>query len=277
MSAALALLASLLWGASDFMGGLKSRSLPPVVVYLGSQIFGFVFLAALVTLGHLWIAPAPFWGWGIATSVVGIASMITFYQALSSAPMGLISPIAALAVVVPVGVGLLQGESPRSIQVIGILVAVTGVLLASGPELGGTQSSRPLVLAGMSAVGFGLMYVLMAEGSKTSAAMTMFSFRASSMVLLLMALAIFRNVGGATAKDLPIMAGIGIVDATANLSYGVASTLGLMSVTSVLGSLYPVVTAVLAAVVLRERLRAVQYVGVSVAMVGVLLISAGFA
>jgi drug/metabolite transporter (DMT)-like permease len=65
------------------------------------------------------------------------------------------------------------------------------------------------------------------------------------------------------------------MDAAANLLFGIASTLGMLSTTSVLSSLYPIATAVLAAVVLRERLRPIQYAGVTVAMIGVILLSTG--
>jgi drug/metabolite transporter (DMT)-like permease len=105
--------------------------------------------------------------------------------------------------------------------------------------------------------------------------MTMLTYRAVSVVILLIVLVVVRNSGGIERADIPVLAAIGILDATANLLFGFASTLGLLTTTSVLSSLYPVVTAVLAAVFLRERLRPIQYLGVSVAMVGVVLLTAG--
>jgi drug/metabolite transporter (DMT)-like permease len=95
------------------------------------------------------------------------------------------------------------------------------------------------------------------------------------MVLVVIAVLVFRSKGGLTPRDLPVLAFVGLLDAAANVTYGVATTLGLLSTTAVLGSLYPVVTAILAAVVLKERLRPVQYAGVCVTMLGVVLVSAG--
>jgi drug/metabolite transporter (DMT)-like permease len=86
-------------------------------------------------------------------------------------------------------------------------------------------------------------------------------------------LLLLRRSGGARWADAPQLVLLGVLDAIANVLFGIASTQGLLSTTSVLGSLYPVVTAVLAAVLLRERLRPVQYVGVGAAISGIMLIS----
>jgi len=177
--------------------------------------------------------------------------------------------------VLPVIVGFASGEAPSTMEITGIVIAFVGVLLASGPELTGAESVKPLAYTAVAAVGFGLLYVGMAKGSETNASMTMLTYRATSMVILLIALIVARGTGGVTKADLPVLAAIGILDATANLLFGIASTLGMLSTTSVLSSLYPVVTAVLAAIILRERLRPIQYVGVTIAMVGVVLLSAG--
>jgi drug/metabolite transporter (DMT)-like permease len=214
-------------------------------------------------------------GWGIGLGVTGLISMVAFYRALALGPMGLVSPLVAVAVVLPVIVGFLSGEVPNSMEIAGIIVAFVGVLLASGPELTGAESMKPLLYTGVAALGFGLLYVGMAKGSETNPTMTMLSYRTTSMVILLVALVIARSAGGLTKSDIPVLAAIGVLDASANLLFGIASTLGMLTTTSVLSSLYPVVTAVLAAFILRERLRPIQYFGVTVAMVGVVLLSAG--
>ncbi len=264
-----------MWGSADFLGGLTSRRLPALAVYMGSQVFGFIALAIAATVSGSWGAAPGYWPWAIAGSLAGLIGMYAFYRALALGPMGIISPLVALAVVIPVTYGLLRGEAPTSIQILGILAAIIGVLLASGPELGGAESARPLVFAGIALVFFGVMFITIAEGSAVNAVMTMTGMRATSMVMLVVILAFSRSVGGVTSRDLPVLAAIGVVDAAANVIYGVATTMGMLSTTAVLGSLYPVVTALLAALVIKERLRAVQYVGVAVAMLGVVLLSAG--
>lgn len=275
MAAALSMLSALMWGTADFLGGVSSRRRSAVAVYLGSQFFGFVVLVIVVLVRGDWQAPRDYLWWGIGLGIAGLISMVAFYRALALGPMGLVSPLVAVAVVVPVIVGFASGEVPSPMEIAGIVIAFVGVLLASGPELTGAESMKPLVYTAVATLGFGFLYVGMAKGSETSPSMTMLTYRITSMVILLVTLLIARNFGGVTRADLPILAAIGILDATANLLFGIASTLGMLTTTSVLSSLYPVVTAILAAVVLRERLRRIQYAGVVVAMLGVMLLSAG--
>ena len=275
MSALLAVVSSLMWGTSDFLGGVLTRRLPSIAVYGLSQAVGFVVLVAAATVTGGWSAEPGYWPWAIGASVLGMCAMIAFYQALAIGPMGIVSPLVALSVLVPVAVSLLRGELPEPLQVLGIIVAIAGILLASGPELSGAESAKPLILAGIAAVGFGGMFVLMAEGSKHDPLMTMTGMRVTTVVIFAVILAVTRSIGGARPRDAPPLIVIGVLDAGANVTFGFATTLGLLSVTSVLGDLYPVVTAVLAAIFLRERLRGVQYAGVAAALSGVLLIAAG--
>ncbi|NQW72952.1 MAG: DMT family transporter [Actinobacteria bacterium] len=275
MGALLALASSIMWGAGDFVGGMTSRRRPALAVYLGSQVFGFLGLIVAATMTGVWGTAPTYVPWAIAGSIAGVIGMYAFYQALSIGPMGIVSPLVALAVVIPVTFGLITGETPSSMQGLGILAAIVGVLLASGPELSGAESGKPLGYAAVALVFFGVMFITIAEGSKTSALMTMTGMRAMSMVLILVAVLVFRSKGGITPRDWPVLAFIGLLDAAANVTFGVATTLDLLSTTAVLGSLYPVVTAILAAVVLKERLRPVQYAGVVVTMLGVFLVSAG--
>jgi drug/metabolite transporter (DMT)-like permease len=275
MPALLALMSSVMWGGADFLGGLTSRRLPSLAVYGLSQIAGLTVLVAFATARGGWAMNPAYWPWSIVSGLLGIVAMVTFYRALAMGPMGIVAPITALSVVVPVGFGLVRGESPSALQMLGILAAIAGVLLASGPELSSPESSRPLVLAALAALAFGCFYVTMAEGSKIDPLMTITGMRLTTVAVFAVILVKVRNIGGATRRDVVPLAAIGILDASAALLFAYATTMALLATTSVLGSLYPVVTAVLAAVVLRERLKAVQYVGVMIALSGVVMISSG--
>jgi drug/metabolite transporter (DMT)-like permease len=274
VAALLALASSLMWGLADFLGGKTSRRLPALAVYGLSQAVGFVLLIGIATATGSWDADPAFWPWAIASSLLGMVGMLAFYSALAIGPMGIVSPLVSLSVLVPIAVGLIQGETPGSIQILGILAAVVGILLASGPELSGAETARPLILASVAALGFGGMFVTMARGSEYSPLMTMTGMRITTVVLFAVILLRVRSLGGATARDALPLAVVGVFDAGANVTYGIATTMGLLATTAVLGSLYPVVTAVLAAIFLHERLRWVQYVGVAVAISGVMMISA---
>jgi drug/metabolite transporter (DMT)-like permease len=281
MAALLALLSSLLWGAADFLGGTVSRRLPALLVVGASQLAGLLTVAVVAVAAGELHAPTGYLPWAVAAGLAGLGGLVAFYRALAIGTMGVVSPIAALGVVVPLAVGLGRGERPGAVQLVGIVVAVLGVVLASGPELSGRAGARPLLLAMAAAVGFGLALLFITEGAQTSTLMTLVTMRVTSV--LVVALLLVSQVAARarrtpiklTARDLPLIAVVGIGDAAANLTFGWASTRGLVSVVAVLGSLYPVVTVLLARVVHHERLAAVQNAGVVAALAGVGLIAAG--
>jgi drug/metabolite transporter (DMT)-like permease len=229
-------------------------------------------------------APTGYLPWAIGAGLTGVIGLVAFYAALATGTMGVVSPIAALGVVVPVIVGLAEGERPSPFQLVGIAVAVAGVVLASGPELSGQAGLRPLVLAVVAAFGFGLALLFIAKGSRDSTLMTLLTMRVTSVTVLgmaLVAIAVRARRSGRQRgprlepRDLALLAVAGVADAAANLTFGWSSTRGLVSVVAVLGSLYPVVTVVLARVLLHERLGRAQTVGVVGALAGVVLIGAG--
>jgi drug/metabolite transporter (DMT)-like permease len=288
MAAALALLSSLLWGTSDFLGGTVTRRLPATTVIAVSQGVACALLVPLA-LG-LGIDPdRRTVVAGVLAGVVGPAALAAFYRALATGTMGIVAPVAALGVAVPVVAGLAGGEDPGGLQLAGIAVAVVGVVLACGPELDGAGrgGAAPLLLALLAALGFGVVFVLLAEGSAGDGAgvgevvLVLLVMRLTSVVLLGVALAVGRCVPGrqarpgVRARDLPVLSVIGVFDVGANGAFAVASQSDLVSVTAVLASLYPVITAVLAWRLQGERLRPVQVAGVAAALAGVLLLAAG--
>ncbi len=276
MTALLSLLASLLWGGADFLGGKVSRRLATYTVIGVSQAFSLLMLVPVaVATGEL-DAARGYLGWGAAAGLVGLVALGAFYTGLADGTMGVVAPIAATGVALPVIVGLAAGDSPSSGQLLGLAAAVLGVLLSSGPELrsAGRPARRPMLLAGVAAVGFGSVIVLVAHGSRTSVVMTLLTMRAVTVGVLL-ALAGVRLRRPAVARtDLPVLAAIGAGDVAANACYAVASQTGLLSIVAVLASLYPAVTAVLAHQLLGERLSRMQTVGIVGALGGVALIAA---
>jgi drug/metabolite transporter (DMT)-like permease len=274
--ALLALLSSALWGTGDFLAGWLSRRRSAYAVAGASQVIGLFVMGAVVLATGAWTIG---WGtyvfWGVLASFAGLGGLVVFYSALASGRMGVVSPIAALGVLVPLAVGLLAGETPSAWQYLGILLAVVGVVLASGPEISGEAGPRPVVLALAAALGFGLFYVFVAQGAQQSPSMTMLVERVSATVLVLGAVAVTRSTGDLQRRDAAPILAIGTLDILANLTFSIAAETGLLSIVSVLGSLYPVVTVLLAWAVLRERLAPAQYAGVAVAMAGVIAINAG--
>jgi drug/metabolite transporter (DMT)-like permease len=284
MSALLALLSSVLWGFSDFLGGTASRRLPVLSVLGLSQLAALVLLVPVAAATGALDAPSSYALPAAVAGLVGIAALGMFYRALSIGTMGVVAPVAALGVAVPVVVGLARGESPSTLQLVGIVVAVVGVVLASGPELSGRGAggATALLLAAGAAVGFGVVLLLVAvasEGDGGAVVMTLLTMRLTSVTAIGLVLLAVRprrlwqlNMGWA---DLRLIVAIGVFDVGANGTYAIASRSSLVSVASVLASLYPVVTALLAFRVHGERLTGVQVTGVAASLAGVALLAGG--
>jgi drug/metabolite transporter (DMT)-like permease len=289
MTALLALLSSALWGTADFLGGTASRRLRPLVVVVISQSVALAGLLVVVTAAGYWDDPSGYLPYAVSGGVLGMISLVAFYQALAEGTMGIVAPIAATGVIVPVVLGLVAGERPSALQGLGIVVAVAGIILASGPELGasraGSRARQVLTLAALSAVGFGLVLWLVAKGSHYSVPMTLLSQRVGSVGAGVLLLLVWRGgrrsaddgEGGARPgwRDLGLLAVVGAGDVGANALYAISSRSGLISLVAVLSSLYPVATVLLARFLHHERLRPVQNAGVVAALAGVVLIGAG--
>lgn len=276
----LALLSSLLWGLADFIGGTVSRRRAAALVVGTSQLAGLLVVVAVATATGAFGDDPAYVPWAVGAGLAGLIGLVSFYKALAAGTMGVVSPVAALGVVVPVVVGLARGERPGPLQLVGIVVAVAGVVLASGPELSGRSGARPLVLAVVAALGFGLALLFITEGSQTSTVMTMLGMRATSVSVLAVALVVMVGRGARDGlaldrRDVLLVVVLGVFDLTANLTLGLASTRQDISIVTVLGSLYPVVTVLLARIVHGERMGAVQNVGVVTALAGVVMIAAG--
>ncbi len=200
---------------------------------------------------------------------------MAYYAALSSGTMGVVAPIASMGAVVPVALGVISGDRPSSVQVVGIVLALVGVAAASGPELSGGTSRRPVLLATLAGVGFGFALYAIGRGADHNGVMTLVGMRASTVFLFAVAAISLRTTGGVRLRDAGPLALVGIGDVVANLLYALATTKGLLSIAAALTSFYPVVTVLLARWVLDERLRWVQWAGVGLALGGVALLSAG--
>jgi len=267
----LALASSLAWGTSDFFAGVASRRHPAVAVVAWTQALALLVVSVLVAVRWDTVSWSGWPPWAVAAGLSGMAGLICFYSALSAGTMGVVAPIAALGVVVPVVLGVATGDSPSPWAWVGMLVAIVGVTLASGPELAGDVSPRPVVLAGCAALGFGLALFCLDRGARESTLLTLWGMRLTSVAILLVVGLVFRSAGGVTVRETPALLAIGCGDLAANGLFAVASSRGQVSIASVLGSLYPVVTILWARMLLDERLKRVQQVGVALAVGGAAL------
>jgi drug/metabolite transporter (DMT)-like permease len=217
--------------------------------------------------------------WAALAGSAGIVALGAFYRALAIGTMSVVAPISATAAAVPVLVGLAEGERPSTLQVAGMAIALAGVILASREpvEEGAAPPNRAAVgLALLAAAGFGTFFVGIDKASATAEVpWVILVQRCSSLVLLVIAALAVRPSLPRDGASIALLGMIGLLDLGANGLYALATTHGLLSVVSVLGSLYPAVTVVLARFVLAERIARVQEVGVVLALAGVIAISAG--
>jgi len=211
---------------------------------------------------------------GMFAGLFGYVGLICLYTGLSIGRMGVVAPISALGAVIPLSYALIKGDSLSLITSIGVVLALAGAFCASGPEISQGLPLKPILLAVCAALCFGTAMTFMAVGSQTSALMTMVAMRLSTLFVTIVIVIRFKSTGGFSKAELPSLIFIGVADFIANLFLGMATTLGLVSIVMVLGSLYPIATAMLAFKFLHERLHKVQYLGVVLAITGVALISA---
>jgi drug/metabolite transporter (DMT)-like permease len=294
---ALGFASALVWGAADFLGGLKSRQLQLLTVLLISQAAGLVAVAVFAGLRGEG-PPSEVLPWAVSNAISGTVGLAAFYRALAVGAMGVVAPISASAAAIPVAVGVIGGERPDAIQLVGIAVAIAGVAVASyeppgeeepppasaaaageEPAAGGAgaaaRTSTGVGLALVAALGFGVFFVGLDEGSDHDLLWTLVLGRSLSTTMLLVAALAVRPKLGMSRGDATAVVAVGLLDMGANALFAAATTLGLVSIVSVLGSLYPVTTLVLARFLLGERLHRSQRAGAAAALVGVAFISAG--
>jgi drug/metabolite transporter (DMT)-like permease len=278
MAIFLALLSALLGGSADFLGGTAARQLSAFRV-VGLSQAGALLVAVLLVLvtgssqGDLAHAAA----WGVPAGVAMLVGLVSFYGALAKGTMGIVAPIAALGVVVPVLWGLSKGEAPAAVQVAGMAVAVVGVVLSSGPHWGDSASRLPIMLAVSAAAGFGSSMLFFAEGSQGNPMLALLLMKITIVVLLVGTLRpVTRSPDQQGRGGLwGMLLMIAFADIGANVSFAYASRMGLLSLVAVLGSLYPVATVLLARWIHSERVTRIQQVGVIAALAGVVLIGSG--
>ena len=294
----LGLSSGLCWGAADFFGGMQSRRLPALTVAFWSQVAGAVGL--LLALAVLRAPPGPIGagiGWGLVGGVASGCALVLFYRGLAEGTMSVVAPVSACGAIVPVAAALLTGDQPSAVAGLGVLAAITGVVLVSrtrpttparpaparrpAPPRQPGRPGRPgrvLVMALGSALGFGLFYVFVdagTTGSRGAPLWVIAGARASSLMMLsTIALVGRRSALRWPGRRIGPVALVGIGDTGANLLFAYAAITGNLAVVGVLGSLYPVATVVLARWLLGERLTGGQNAGVVLALTGVGLLAA---
>ncbi len=273
MAAAFALTAAGCWGAGDFSGGLASRRSDPFRSVLFVYGIGLIALIIVALFTSDPIPPAADFIWGAIAGLFGLVGILLLFQAFAAGRMGIVAPVSGvLATALPVLFNAATQGLPSALQLVGFAVALVGIWLLSRPEhIGGRPAG--LGLAILAGVCFGSFFITLDQVSKASMFWPLIAGRvASCAALLLFALATRRAL---PVRGLPwgLFSLAGILDVAGNVFFLLALQNGRLDVASVLGSLYPAVTAILARLTIKETITRLQVMGVTAAMIAIVLIT----
>jgi drug/metabolite transporter (DMT)-like permease len=280
MAVAFAFAAAIVYGTSDFLGGLASRRTSSISVVIASQAVGLVCLAPAVFIAGVH-ASASDAGWGALCGVAGAAAIALLYRGLAIGTMGIVSPISAvLGASIPLVYGVaLRGERPTWVAYAGIVAALVAVVCVGlTPGTRRTHGLPPgLLEAFLAGVGFGTYFILLAQTRSDAGLVPLLAARVTSVVLLVAGGLAFGGTAGlrVARPALALVVFCGALDVSANVLYVLAAHTGLLALAAVLTSLFPAATVALAAMVLRERLGRVQWIGVALALGGAAAIAGG--
>lgn len=274
----LGLAAAISYGIGDFVGALASRRHSAVTVLLYSYPVGAVLMSVMLPLfpGALTVRTVAF---GTAGGLAGLVGVVLMYGLMVSAPMNVISPVTAvLAAIVPVAFGVLVGERPHLAAWFGILLGVGAVVLVSrtaDDHPHGRIAVRVIALAFVAGVGFGFYFIFLARAGDDSGLWPLVISRIASAALILPIAVQRRAFAAVRGRMLALVVAAGVFDAGANMFFLLASRQGLLSLASVLTSLYPAVTVILAVVLLHEHTSRAQRIGLGLAAAAIILITSG--
>lgn len=260
------------WGTGDFVGGIATRRASVFRILLVSQLVGLALLTALAVALRAPLPPPADLAWGAAAGLAGAVGIGALYAALAAGRMGVAAPITAVvALILPVAVGIASAGAPDVLAIVGFPLALAGIWLLARGE--GPADRRAVGLALLSGAGFGAFFVLVAFATTEDYVWPLVVARIASSFAV--ALIVFARRDERTRGAFPwwLAAGAGACDAFGNAFFVAAADLGRLDVAAVLSSLYPAATVLLARVVLKEKLRAGQIVGLALTFCAILLIA----
>jgi uncharacterized membrane protein len=276
MASLLALCGGLSWGVGDFLGGLAARRLAVLTVLAVSQAVG---LAGVLL--WVWIARDPFPGVielapAAGAGIAGLIGLGALYRGLAVGAMGIVAPISAASPLVPLAVDAARGSVPDALQWLGVMLVLAGIVtLSREPASGGQRIAAGAGLAVVAALGFGLFIVGLDAGADESAPWAVVTARSASVALAVTVALVYTHTSLRPPRSLLlILVGIGVFDTAANVLVAFATTKGAAGIVAVLSALYPVVTIVLARIVLEERLSISRRAGGVIALTGAVLVAA---
>ncbi len=268
----LAVLSSITYGSADFLGGLATkRGAPLFAVVVFSQLTGLILVVVALPFLPPSSATAIDIAWGGAAGLAGGIGVALLYRALSIGVMSVVAPVTAVcAVIVPLGVGVVLGERPAMRAIVGVVLAIAAIVLVS--QSGEKRATTGVAAAIASGLVIGFFLVFLARSSGAAGLRPLVVARFVTVGFFAVSGLIMGKKIAPERSALPVVIGCGALDMLANVLYVLAVRRGLLSIIATLTSLYPASTILLARIVIGERLRAVQQIGVLCAASAIVLI-----
>ena len=271
----LALLTAMTYGVGDFSGGMASRRSAPLTVTATAHAVGLTgLLIAAAVVGSTHVRPEDLL-LGAVGGVCGCVGVVLLYHGLATGAMAIVSPVSAVvATALPVAGGLLAGERPGGLALVGIAVALVAIVLVSRTGPMGRPAPGPLLAAMGSGVGFGLFFLCVSRIHESAGLWPLVLARIASLTVAA-SLARGRRLPLVAPRSvLGLAVAAGVLDVTANVTFLLATQRGLLAVVAVIASLYPAGTVLLAISVGRERVSSTQAWGLTAALAALVLVSA---
>ncbi len=278
MSILLALVSAAVYGIADYAGGRASRVFASALVTLIGQVVSLVLVVVLVLLIGTPVPSGGTFAWGVVGGAAGAVGLVSLYHAFAHGAITVVAPLSAVVgAILPVIVGLAQGERPDVIAYVGIAVALVAVALVSG-AIGehDTPTQAPIIgFALLAGAGFGLLFVALDRADSESGLWPLVGARLASVPILLGICLVLRARPGAHRSPLLIAVFAGFLDMLANVTYLAAVRGGLLSVVAVVSSLYPASTVLIAFGLDHERVNRWQAAGMALAVAALVLVTLG--
>ena len=271
------LLAAVAWGAADFGGGLTSRRASLFGVVLVSQVVGMLLALGLALVRGEAVPGAADLGWSALAGMLGIAGILALYGGLAVGRMGVVAPVTGvLAATVPVAAGVALEGLPQPIVLLGIVLAIAAVVLVS--RVAGEEPGRSgIELALLAGVALGLFTIVITRVDERLVFGPLSVVRAVDVAILVVVILVTRRPIALPRGVLPTVVAVGALDMGGNAGLLFAEQTGSLAVASMLSSLYPVTTVVLATIILREAVTRSHAAGIILAFVAIVLIAVGSA
>jgi len=268
------LCSAIAWGAGDFAGGFASRRGNALTVVLFSQMLGGMLMLGLTPLFAEHAPDSRQILSGMLAGGFGVLGLVGLYKGLASGRMGLVAPLSALVTaVIPMGFSFVVEGLPTTMQRFGLAAAIAAVWLLSSPGGDLRMQKGELRLSLMAGLGFGLFFILMDHASSQAVLWPLLASKTGAVAVMFLILTATRQLAAPPKGQVLFIVLAGILDTAGTAAFAAAAHLGRLDLSTVLASLYPASTILLAWLVFRERLGRRQWCGVATAIVALVLIA----